>query len=99
MKIKNLAEFKRAMKEGSKWNYSDSWRPELVTVRECTTSQSNSFALNNHPCQKDKTVSSWLDYPKAKELVFIQEEGQATKVRVNLPNGEYLIYQPATQGE
>lgn len=84
---------------GSKWNFIDSRNGDIVTVRTCVKTQSNSFALDNHPNTKDKTLASWLEYPKAKEILFIQEEGQATKVRINLFNDIYIIYQPVAPQE
>lgn len=97
IRINNVAEFKRAMTVGSKWSFTDS-RHVGETIRECTNSQSKSFALNNHPNAKNKSDGSWLDYPKAKEVTFIQEEGQSTRVRINLTDdgSVYLIYQPTT---
>jgi hypothetical protein len=93
MLINNLSQFKKAMVVGSKWNFIDSRNSEVVTVRTCLVSNSNSFALDNHHSQYKAGVS-WLEYPKAKEIIFIQEEGQATKVRINLSNEVYIIYQP-----
>lgn len=94
MKIKNLSDFKRAMQVGSTWRFYDSRFTENYIIRECTHSQSKNFALNNHPNRKDPEESSWLDYPPAKNILFIQEEGQPTKVKIHLFNDVYLIYQP-----
>jgi hypothetical protein len=93
MLFNNLAGFKRAMEVGSSWSVYDSRTGVNTSNRECTVSQTKSFALNNHPNRTDKSEGSWLDYPKAKEIMFIQEEGESTKVRVNLYDNEYLIYQ------
>ena len=91
--IKNLSQFKKAMVVGSKWKFIDSRSGNTETIRECTISQTNSFALNNHPNMKDKTLNSWLEYPRAKDVIFIQERGENTKVRINLSQEDYLIYQ------
>ena len=95
--IDSIAKWKREMKIGTKWKFIDSKFPDRETIRECTHSQSNSFALNNHPNAKDKTVSSWLDWPKAKEVIFIHSHDENTKVKIPLYGDVYLIYQLMTE--
>ena len=97
--IKNLAQFKRAMTLGSQWKFYSNNNDNEAIIRTCVVSQSNSFALDNHPNCKDKTEASWLDYPKADALLFIQEDGESTKIRLDVCNGLYLIYQPIENGE
>ena len=97
MLIRNVAEFKRAMMVGSRWEFFDSrnaGRLPTPTVRTCTHSQSNSFALNNHPNQTDKTKSSWLEYPKAKDFIFIHIVNENTQVKILMGDDNYLIYRP-----
>lgn len=81
--IKTLADFKRAMKVGSLWRFSDSLdSAELNTTRKCVKSQAASFALNNHPDVKDKERPSWIDYPKKADIEFINTYDESTTVRV-----------------
>jgi hypothetical protein len=71
MEIKNLAQFKKEMKVGTKWFFTDSRYPESA-LRTCTNATSKSFAFDNSPRAFDKTLPHWLDYPKASDISFEQ---------------------------
>ena len=99
MKIKNLAEFKRAMELNSKWNFYEIIKgiDSRPVVRTCVASQSNSFALDSHPKQKDSSIGSWLDYPKAKQMTFVNNVGESTRVKIKASEDFYLVYQPIAE--
>lgn len=94
IQINSLAEFKRSMTIGSLWSFYDSRDTGVYTLRKCVKSQNTSFALDNHPNCRDKTTASWLDYPKAKELIFVQNADEATRVKIKTFNNHYMVYQP-----
>jgi len=91
--MKSVADFKKAMQVGSKWLFVSNWHSELVE-RTCTVSQSNSFALS-HPT---KEGSSWCDWPKIKEVLFLQDfRGSgitAIKITPKDMDGVFLVYIP-----
>lgn len=95
IKIKNMAEFKRFLKVGQKLvftNVDESGKITQRAVRTITVVQSNSFALTS---PRDPSVSSWHEYPKAKDVTFIQCDNQNTVVKVkNDVMGGYLLYSP-----
>lgn len=69
--MKSIADFKRKMIVGSKWKFTSSYlKKGIIVERTCTKSQSNSFALTS---LRDKNQSSWCDWPKTKEVVWIHE--------------------------
>lgn len=79
--MKTIADFKRKMIKGAKVNstlYHVRAGVETLAMiakdRECTVSQSNSFALTV-PGKFDngKQVSSWCDWPKTGEFTVINE--------------------------
>lgn len=86
MDIKNISNFKRILKKGlkietiyhQKFNGRDEkdlpiYIDENKGVREVSIVQSNSFALKTYHHFGDKkgeTYDSWLDYPKASEVII-----------------------------
>lgn len=63
--MKTLADFKRALKVGTKWEGFNHYYQSSFGVRELSKVQSNSFAF--------KTVEgkdSWIDFPKSKDIKF-----------------------------
>ena len=91
--MKTIAEFKRAMTVGSKWMSASNWCEKPIE-RKCTVSQSNSFALT-HPT---KDGSSWCDWPKAKQVTFINNQTGAITIRIDYEGG-WLCYTPIIQQE
>jgi hypothetical protein len=87
----NLAEFKRRMKVGSKWEFSASWHPEKI-IRTCTHAQTNAFALTS---PRTKSESSWLDYPPARECIWINNHDGRICLRLEGPYG-HLVYREVT---
>ena len=71
--MKTIADFKRKMTIGSKWETIHRFKdkqPSNLGIRECTISQSNSFALATK-LDNGTTRNAWCDYPKVKETTFI----------------------------
>lgn len=96
MIIKNLSQLKKAMQVGRKVRFTNvNQGVEMTAIRECKIAQKDSFALDNSPFFDDKNKISWLYYPKAKDIQFIQEEGKPTKVKFKglMSNEHYLIYE------
>jgi hypothetical protein len=68
--MKNLADFKRRLKLGCKIETTHA-RMGSLGIREVSIVQSNSFALKT---QRDgKAIDSWCEYPKAKDIEFLDE--------------------------
>lgn len=87
--MKSIADFKRKMIKGSKWEtirrFKD--KPETtMDVRECVLVQSNSFGLNT-VTKTGETRTSYCDWPKKSEATFIDEN----TIKIDFGYGE-LIY-------
>lgn len=66
--MKTLADFKRAMSVGTKWEGFNHYYNSSLGVRECSKSQTDSFAFRT-----EKGENSWSDYPKAKDIKFLED--------------------------
>lgn len=71
--MKTLADFKRALRVGSKWEGFNHYYQSSLGVREVSKVQSNSFAFKIVD-DKGEERNSWCDFPKAKDIKF-KEDG------------------------
>jgi hypothetical protein len=71
--VKTLADFKRALTVGSKWEGFNHYYQSSFGVREVSKVQSNSFAFKTINSKGEET-NSWSDFPKAKDIKF-KEDG------------------------
>jgi hypothetical protein len=93
--MKTVADFKRNMQVGAKVNSFLFWADKEGNMqqqnaqldRECTISQSNSFALTAVN-SKGETVNSWCDWPKKAEFTPIDDN----KAEIHFQGGK-LIYE------
>jgi hypothetical protein len=70
--MKTLADFKRAMKVGTRWSGYNHLYKSNMGVREVSKVKSTSFAFR---MQKDdgSFVDSWCDFPKAPNIEFMDD--------------------------
>jgi len=74
--MKTLADFKRAMIVGSKWETIKHFKDNLTEttpVRECSKRQANSFAFRT-TLPDGRIADCWLDFPKAKDVEFLNND-------------------------
>ncbi len=71
--MRTLADFKRALTLGSKWEAYNHYYKASLGVREVSKVQSNSFAFKR-VSDNGESVNSWCDFPKAKDIKF-REDG------------------------
>lgn len=66
--MKNLSQFKKAIKIGTQLKVTTFWfgKPE-TTIRTVVKAQTNSFATSFTRENGELIDSSWMDYPKAKD--------------------------------
>lgn len=66
--MKNLSQFKQAIKVGTKLKVTTFWfgKPE-TTIRTVVKAQTNNFATSFTRPNGEFIDSSWMDYPKAKD--------------------------------
>ena len=85
--MKTLADFKRKIKEGVQIETFNHYLNVSFGIRKVSIVQSNSFALET--IKEGEKVDSWCQYPKAKDIEFVdnntacifwQLRGQRTKV-------------------
>lgn len=71
--MKTLADFRRALKVGTRWEGFNHYYQSSFGVREVSKVQSNSFAFKNTK-DNGEVSNSWSDFPKAKDIKF-REDG------------------------
>lgn len=94
--MKSLKDFKSALKPGERWTCFNSmgWKnyPSKEIIREVVRVQSNAVTFKG-PYDVNE---SWLYWPKAKQLTFINNNGiVSVRVENEVVPGEYLIYTKA----
>jgi hypothetical protein len=67
--MKTLADFKRKIKEGVQLETFNHYLNASFGTRKVSIVQSNSFALET--IKEGEKVDSWFEYPKAKDIEFI----------------------------
>jgi len=70
--MKTLADFKRAIQPGTKWEGFNHYYKSSLGVREISKVQSNSFAFKTVR-DNGEVVDSWADFPKAKDIAFNED--------------------------
>lgn len=71
--MKTLADFKRAIQIGTKWEGFNHLYKRTMGIREVSKVQSTRFAFRTVR-ETGEEVHSWTDFPKASDLV-IREDG------------------------
>ena len=72
-KMKTLADFKRAVKIGTKWEGFNHFYNSSFGIREVSKVQSNRFAFKTVTVNGE-VCDSWSDFPKSKDIRF-KEDG------------------------
>lgn len=70
--MKTLADFKRAMRIGTKWSAYNHYYNSDMGIRECSIAQTNRFAFKT--IKNDGEIcNSWCDFPKASDIEFTND--------------------------
>lgn len=92
--MKSLKEFKAAFKIGESWSCynSNGWKgsTEKTVIRTVGLVQTNAVAFNSN--DPNRPNMSWLYWPKANQVTFINNNGEYSVRVENEVTGGYLIY-------
>ncbi len=71
--MKSLADLKRAMQLGTKWDCFHNYYHKNMGVREISIVQKNGVAFKTTR-EDGTTCNSWFYFPKARELEFVGDD-------------------------